>query len=69
MSDLRESARSSRTRTDRPDLREEVYEPDTPRRHCDIIIAKQRNGPTVRCTDVLAIHALENLATATTVRA
>jgi replicative DNA helicase len=46
--------------------REEVYEPDTPRKGiADIIIAKQRNGPTgeVHLTFLGKYTRFENLAT------
>jgi len=46
--------------------REEVYEPDTPRKGiADIIITKQRNGPTgeVHLTFLGKYTRFENLAT------
>ena len=67
MSDLRESRRAGAGR----DLimliyREEVYDPDTPRKGiADIIIAKQRNGPIgeVHLTFLGKYTRFENLAT------
>jgi replicative DNA helicase len=67
MSDLRESGAIEQD----ADLimliyREEVYEPETPRKGiADIIIAKQRNGPTgeVHLTFLGKYTRFENLAT------